>query len=216
MGEQKVVAVIPALNEEETISKIVREVSQYVDEVILVDDGSTDETVALAQREGAVVFYHKKNEGYDKSINDGFELASKRGATILLTFDADGQHNPEDIPRIIEPILNGEADVVIGRRPNHARIAEYLFAFVGKIKADINDPLCGLKAYAIKVYKDIGYFDRISSVGTQLIFNAKKRGYNLTQRDITLNKRNDAPRFGTRVKANWKIFKAIIKTLVAG
>ena len=216
MGEQKVVAVIPALNEEETISKIVREVSQYVDEVILVDDGSTDETVALAQREGAVVFYHKKNEGYDKSINDGFELASKRGATILLTFDADGQHNPEDIPRIIEPILNGEADVVIGRRPNHARLTEYLFAFVGKIKADIDDPLCGLKSYRIEVYKDVGYFDRISSIGTQLMFKAKNKGYRIIQKDISLTIRKDIPRFGKSIKANYKILKAIIKTLVAG
>jgi len=213
MTEQKIVAVIPALNEEGTISKVIRGVKKYVDEIILVDDASTDKTAIIAQREGAIVLSHKKNQGYDKSIDDGFALAAKRGTTIILTFDGDGQHDPEDIPKIIEPILNGEADVVVGKRPHYARIAEHLFALVAKIKANIEDPLCGLKAYHITVYKDIGYFDRISSIGTQLTFNAKKRGYKVVQKNITLNERGDIPRFGRRVKANWKIFKAIFKTI---
>ena len=213
MVKQKIIVVIPALNEEKTISKIIKGVKKYVDEIILVDDASTDKTAIIARRKGAIVLSHKKNQGYDKSIDDGFALAAKRRATIILTFDSDGQHNPEDIPKIIEPILNREADVVVGKRPHYARIAEYLFAFIAKIKANINDPLCGLKAYHIKVYRNIGYFDKISSIGTQLMFNAKKRGYNIVQKNITLKERGDVPRFGRRVKANWKIFKAMIKTI---
>ena len=213
MGDNKVIAVIPALNEEKTISEVIRGIKKYVNEIILVDDASTDKTAIIAQREGASVLSHKKNQGYDKSIDDGFVLAAKRGATIIFTFDGDGQHNPEDIPKIIEPILNGEADVVVGKRPHYARIAEYLFAVVAKIKANIDDPLCGLKAYHIRVYTDIGYFDRIASIGTQLMFNAKRRGYGVVQKNITLNERVDVPRFGRRVKANLRIFKAIIKTL---
>jgi len=213
MAEEKVIAVIPALNEEKTISKVIRGVKEYVDEIILVDDASTDKTAFIAQREGAVVISHKKNQGYDKSIDDGFALAAKRGARIILTFDGDGQHNPEDIPTIIEPILKGEADVVVGKRPHYARITEYFFAVVAKIKANIDDPLCGLKAYHIRVYNDIGYFDRIASIGTQLMFNAKRKGYGVVQKNITLNERVDVPRFGRRVKANLRIFKAIIKTL---
>jgi len=213
MAEKKVIAVIPALNEEKTVSKVITGVKKYVDEIILVDDASTDKTAIIAQREGAIVLSHKKNQGYDKSIDDGFALAAKRGATIILTFDGDGQHDPEDIPKIIEPILNGEADVVVGKRPHYARIAEHLFAFVAKIKANIDDPLCGLKAYHINVYKDVGYFDRVSSIGTQLMFNAKRRGYVVVQKNITLNERGDVPRFGRRVKANLRIFKAIIKTI---
>ena len=213
MVEEKVIAVIPALNEEKTISKVIRGVKEYVDEIILVDDASTDKTAFIAQREGAIVLTHKKNQGYDKSIDDGFALAAKRGARIILTFDGDGQHNPEDIPKIVEPILKGEADVVVGKRPHYARITEYLFAVVAKIKANIDDPLCGLKAYHIRVYNDIGYFDRITSIGTQLMFNAKRKGYGVVQKDITLNERVDVPRFGRRVKANLRIFKAIIKTI---
>ena len=213
MDDKKIIAVIPALNEEKTISKVTRGVKKYVDEIIVVDDASTDKTAFIAQRDGAVVLSHKNNRGYDKSIDDGFALAAKSGATIILTFDGDGQHNPEDIPKIIEPILNGEAEVVVGKRPHNARIAEYLFALVAKIKANIADPLCGLKAYHIRVYNDIGYFDRISSIGTQLMFSAKKRRYRIVQKDITLNERGDIPRFGRRIKANLKILKAIIRTI---
>ncbi len=216
MGKQKIIAVIPALNEEKTISEVIRGVKKYVDEIILIDDASIDKTAIIAREEGAVVFSHKQNQGYAKSINDGFASAAERGAKIVLTFDGDGQHNAEDIPGIINPILSKKADVVVGKRPYHARVAEYLFAFMGKIKANIDDPLCGFKAYHMDVYKDIGYFDRISSVGTQLIFNAKKRGYRIVQKDIMLSKRNDMPRFGKKFIANWKILKALFQILCRG
>lgn len=211
MVRSRIIAVIPALNEEKAISKVIRGVKKYVDEIILIDDASSDKTAVIAEQEGAIILSHTKNQGYDKSLDDGFALAAKRGATIILTFDGDGQHNPEDIPKIVEPILKDEADVVVGKRPHYARITEYLFAFIARIKANIDDPLCGLKAYHIKVYKDIGYFDRVSSIGTQLMLNARKRGYNVVQKNIMINKRSDTPRFGDRIKSNWKIFKAIIK-----
>jgi len=216
MDEHKVMMVIPALNEEKTIASVIANVKGYVGVVIVIDDGSTDKTACYAKQQGAVVLSHNENYGYDKSIDDGFNLAAQIGATILVTFDADGQHHPGDIPTILEPIITGTADIVVGKRPYHARIAEYLFAFVGKFKAGIDDPLCGLKAYSIKVYNDVGHFDTMKSIGTQLMFEAGKRGYRITQRDITLNSRHDEPRFGTRLIANWKIFKAILKILVAG
>ncbi|MCK5040599.1 MAG: glycosyltransferase family 2 protein [Candidatus Aenigmarchaeota archaeon] len=214
MTKQKIIAVIPALNEEKTISKVIKGVKKYVDEIVLVDDASTDKTKTIAQKDGAIVISHSKNMGYDKAIGAGFILASKRGATIILTFDGDGQHNPEDIPKIISPIIDGKADIVTGKRPHYARITEYLFAFIAKIKIGIDDPLCGLKAYHIDIYNDIGYFDKLSSIGTQLMFNAKKKGYKIVQRNIDINEREDNSRFGEKLKANWKIFKAIVKIIL--
>ena len=182
--DKKVTAVVPALNEENTIGDVVKGLRSRVDEVIVVDDGSRDKTPAIAQREGAVVISHEKNAGYDKSIDEGFALAAKRGAGIILTFDADGQHNPDDIPRLIAPILTGKADLVVGRRPYKARITEYLFAFIARMKAGVDDPLCGLKSYDVKVYNDVGYFDRLASIGTELMFRAGKKGYRIAQIDI--------------------------------
>jgi len=211
VSDLKVTVVIPALNEEETIGRVLIGVKKHVDEIILVDDASNDRTGEVAQQEGAVILRHEQNCGYDKSIDDGFALAKERGAQIVMTFDADGQHNSDDIPMILEPILKGDADVVVGKRPFRARITEHLFAFVARRKADIEDPLCGLKAYRIEVYNDIGFFDNISSIGTQLMFNAKRKGYRICQRAISLERRTDVPRFGRSLKANWKIFKAIMK-----
>jgi glycosyltransferase involved in cell wall biosynthesis len=210
--DKKVIAVIPALNEENTLGAVLSGLKDKVDEIILVDDCSKDKTGEIAANTGAVILRHDKNMGYDKSIDDGFGLAAKRGAQIILTFDADGQHNPDDVPKIIKPIVDGTADIVVGRRPYKARITEHLFAFIAKRRCGIEDPLCGLKAYDIKVYKDIGYFDRLSSIGTELMFRTSRKGYRIVQLDIRLNRRRDAPRFGRILKANWKIFKAIIKT----
>jgi glycosyltransferase involved in cell wall biosynthesis len=214
MADRKVTAVIPALNEERTLPGVLAALKPYTDEIIVVDDGSGDRTAQLARQGQAVVLSHSIRKGYDRSIDDGFALAAERGATVIFTFDADGQHVASDIPGIVGPILEGRADVVVGRRPRHARVAEHLFALLSRRMAGVDDPLCGMKAYSVEVYRDVGYFDRISSIGTQLTFSAKKRGYRVAQRDITVRKRADVPRFGRRLKANWKILLAIASTIV--
>lgn len=213
---KKITVVIPALNEKDTIAEVISGVRGYVDEVIIVDDASTDETAAIACKQGVVVLSHSKTEGYDRSIDDGFDLAAKNGAEIILTFDADGQHDPGDIQKIIEPLIKVEADVVVGRRPRCARITEHFFKVIAKNRVGINDPLCGLKGYRIEVYRDVGYFDRISSIGTQLMFNAKKKGYKVIQREISVKARVDNSRFGNKLKGNWKILGAIIRTIFRG
>lgn len=213
MFKQKIVAIIPALNEEETISKVIRNVKEYVDEVILVDDASIDRTPFIAKREGIIVFSHQSNQGYDKSIDDGFVLASKIGATIILTFDGDGQHNPNDIPKIIAPIIEKKADVVVGKRPHYSRLVEYLFSIITRVRMNIDDPFCGFKAYHVQVYNDIGYFDKISSIGTQLMFNAKRRGYRIVQVDIKTNKSMRGSRFGGKIKSNLIFLRAFISVL---
>lgn len=213
MSEQKIVAVIPAYDEEETISSVISGARGFVDEIIVVDDASIDGTAAAALREGAVVLSHSRNLGYDKTIDDGFALAAQENATIIVTLDGDGQHEPRDISKLVEPIIEGQADIVVGKRPRHARTAETLFALIAKARLHIDDPLCGLKAYSVRVYQSVGYFDRISSIGTQLMFTAGKRGYRITQRDIELHQRADTSRFGKRIVGNWKILKACVKIL---
>ncbi len=209
----KIVVVIPALNEEETIGRVIDSLKDYVSEVVLVNDASTDKTAVIAREHGAIVVTNTKNLGYDKSIETGFRHALEHGAGIIVTFDADGQHLANNIPVMIDPILKGEADLVVGKRPYHARISEYLFAFVAKLKAGIDDPLCGLKAYRSDIYRKVGHFDCRSSIGTELMFTAHRRGYRIVQRPIHLNRRKDVPRFGRSLMANYKIMKAIVKTL---
>lgn len=121
----KLTVVIPAHNEQAMVGAVVREVicqldglelAGFASEVLVVDDGSRDATFQEARRAGACVLRHVINCGLGAAIGTGFQAALRRGATIVVTLDADGQHDPRDIPQLIAPILNDTADVVIGSR----------------------------------------------------------------------------------------------------
>ncbi len=112
----KITAVIKAYNEEKVIAPILKKIKNHVDEVVLVDDGSQDKTSELAVQEGIFALKHIINRGQGASLKTGTEYALKRGAEIIIHFDADGQHQIEDIANLIEPILKGEAEVVLGSR----------------------------------------------------------------------------------------------------
>ncbi len=112
----KIVAVIPCLNEEHFISDVVFKTIKHVDKVIVIDDGSKDSTALLARDAGAKVISHTFNQGAGAATRTGFEAAIKYGADIVVTLDGDGQHNPDEIPLIVKPLLDGKADLVIGSR----------------------------------------------------------------------------------------------------
>jgi len=209
MSEECIVALIPALNEKETIRDVVTDVATYVDGVVVVDDGSTDKTGQIARQEGAVVVKHDENRGYDESIEDGFTKAARIGATVVFTFDADGQHSAADIPAVLAPICEGDSDVVVGIRPSRARFSEYLFSLYAYPRIGVIDPLCGFKAYRMDVYQQVGCFDTHSTTGTELMFRAKKQGYNISQVDIRISARTDEARFGRRLESNLKIIRSI-------
>ena len=213
MVEMKIVAVIPALNEEKTVSDVVKGAKRHVSEVVLVDDGSEDSTADAARKEGAMVIRHDDSQGYDRSIDDGFKAAAEEGADIVVTMDADGQHDPEDLPRILGPILQDKADVVVGNKPHQARVAERLFALYSRRSIGIADPLCGMKAYLMEVYRAVGVFDDSSSIGTQLMFSASRRGFRMAQAEVRAHHRADSSRFGGRVKANLKILRALLRVI---
>jgi glycosyltransferase involved in cell wall biosynthesis len=110
-----IVAIIPAYNEEKTISWVVEKTRKYADKVIVVDDCSTDETGKLAKKAGATVIRNKVNSGLGSSIRIGLKAAIKTGADIVITLDGDGQHNPEDIKKFISAVNSGY-DFVLGER----------------------------------------------------------------------------------------------------
>ena len=213
-SDKKITIIIPALNEASTIREVVSRVKSYADEVIVIDDGSSDNTLSEAQSAGAVVIVHKENKGYEASIEDGFHQAVAKGAAILVTFDADGQHKAKDIKKIVAPIMSGEADIVIGQRPVAAHFSEKIFALFTSVRFGIKDPLCGLKAYSAAVYNNIGHFDTVGSIGTQLMIEGMKKGYRLQMVPIEVNWRKDHSRFYFRkVKANYKILKALLQII---
>lgn len=118
----KLIVMIPAYNEENSISKVIKEIPREIKgidlvEILVINDGSVDNTIEEARRAGAdTIISHKRNLGLGISFRDGLEKALDMGADIIVNTDADFQYNGAEIPRLIDPILNGSADIVIGDR----------------------------------------------------------------------------------------------------
>lgn len=165
----KLSIVIPAYNEASTIGQVVQQIWNFnladvQKEIIVVDDGSDDQTAEIARSKGAMVIQHLINRGVGGALGTGFEMALRRNADLVMTFDADGQHAPSDIGKVIEPILMGRADVVIGSRrrdscgmPWTRRIANHLANFITCILFGIwtTDSQSGLRAFSREAAQQI-------------------------------------------------------------
>ncbi|KKW34078.1 MAG: Glycosyl transferase family 2 [Candidatus Uhrbacteria bacterium GW2011_GWC2_53_7] len=112
----KVIAIIPAYHEASVIAGVVRKTVSFVDEVVVVDDGSEDRTGETARAAGARVYTHVLNRGLGAALSTGMAAALKRGADVIITLDADGQHDPVEIPNFVRAINEKKVDAVIGSR----------------------------------------------------------------------------------------------------
>ncbi|MEK9165839.1 MAG: glycosyltransferase family 2 protein [Patescibacteria group bacterium] len=112
----KVFTIIPAYNEEHTIAQVITDVQKFCSDIIIVDDGSSDDTYNIAQALGVKVLRHIVNRGQGAALQTGMECALQEGADVIVHFDADGQHDPSNIAYLIEPILRNQAEVVLGSR----------------------------------------------------------------------------------------------------
>lgn len=207
MIRSSIAIVIPAYNEASTISAIVLSVAEY-GVPIIVDDGSCDGTGELTMALGAVVVKHVVNRGYDQALNSGFACANELGYKYVVTMDADGQHDSTILHAFVE-LLDSGADVVLGIRDCRQRIAEHIFAWISSAKWGIRDPLCGMKAYRMDIYRELGHFDSYGSIGTELAIYAAKRGKNIAQLAVKTQKRTDVSRFGGRFFANMRLLRAL-------
>jgi glycosyltransferase involved in cell wall biosynthesis len=149
--ETMVSAVIPAYNEEKTIEAVVKEALSYVDEVLVVDDGSTDDTARRAEEAGARVL-KQRNAGVLKATERGLREAT---GDVIVTLDADGQHDPSEIPSLIEPILRGEADLVMGIRPELPYLSERILTSLTSMRVPIGDASTGFRAVRREIAREM-------------------------------------------------------------
>jgi len=161
-----ITAILPAYNEEITIGSVVLLTRKYADRVIVVDDGSQDRTAEVAEMAGAKVIRHSQNRGKGAALKTGF--ASLNSPDIIVTIDTDGQHDPADIPKLVEPILHGEADMVNGSRylngnkkntPLYRRMGQKVLDTATNLDSglSITDSQSGFRAFSYHV-KDIFSF----------------------------------------------------------
>lgn len=186
----KVIALIPAYNEETTIADVLTRTRPFVDGMIVVDDGSNDRSAEIARAQGAVVIRHMINCGLGAAIGTGFAAAQRLGADVVVTLDADGQHDPSEIKKFIAAIENG-ADVVIGSRvltgfagmPLHRRAAQIVGNFVTFVLfgAWVTDSQSGFRALTSYAISKIQVKTNRMEVSSEIIAESKRNNLTLVE-----------------------------------
>jgi glycosyltransferase involved in cell wall biosynthesis len=212
MERHRLAIVVPAFNEGGTIAGVIESASLH-GMVVVVDDGSSDDTSKRAIEAGAVVVPFRVNLGYDEALNAGFRKAVELDCSHVITMDADGQHDAGIIDRFVAALDTGAA-IVVGKRDRKQRFTERLFAAWTKAKWRIEDPLCGMKGYCLRIYLDLGHFDTFGSIGTELLLFAARRGESIVQIPVRTFDRSDAPRFGRVFSGNLRIARALVMSAV--
>ena len=191
-----VVACIPAYEEEKTIARVVLQAQRYVDRVVVCDDGSGDLTAEIAERLGADVVRHERNMGYGSALRTLFEKARELNADIMVILDADGQHDPREIPKLLEPIKKVEADVVIGSRfigkQKQQSTSAYrelgikiITALTKRISGtNISDATSGFRAYSRRAIQLINITEQGMGATTEIIIRAMKRRLKVIEKPV--------------------------------
>jgi len=192
---------IPTYNEERKIKEVVKKALPHVDKVIVCDDGSTDKTAVLAEKAGATVISHEKNLGYGAAISTLFDYCRKNNAEIMVTLDGDGQHNPDQIPDLINVILKHNVDVVIGSRSlrDDKDLPSYRRAGIKIITSTINsatdlkvtDAQSGFRAYSKTAIDLIHPTESGMSVSTEILLKISNNGLSMAEVPITVSYTGD-------------------------
>lgn len=183
----KVIAAIPCLNEGQFINDIVTRASKYVDKVIVVDDGSTDNTSEAARAAGAYVIRHEERQGAGAATRSAFEAAKAYDADILVTLDGDGQHNPDEILQVLAPILCGEADLVVGSRflsashreaPKYRKLGINLITWLYNFgsSSKVSDSQSGFRAHSRGLIEAITITEKGFGFSVQVLIQTRRKG----------------------------------------
>ena len=181
MKMNNVWAVIPAYNEEKNIANIIKKTKKYVQNVVIVDDGSKDKTKEITGKLGAIVLRHVINLGKGAALKTGCDFAVKNGARFVVALDADAQHNPDNIPRFIEKLR--KYDMVFSYRrasskmPFVLRFGNWLISNVARVLYGVNlrDTQCGFRAFSKEAYKKIRWNASDYSMESEMISRAGKQ-----------------------------------------
>ena len=192
----KITIGIPAYNEEKNIASIIIKLKKITDSIIVCDDGSSDMTSDISKNLGAIVITHKKNMGYGVAINSIFQKAKELNIDLLVTFDADGQHRVEDIEKVVEPIKNNAADLVIGSRfldkksnvPNYRKIGIKVITKItnASIKKKLTDSQSGFRAYNKQVLSQISPSDIGMGISTEILIKSSSKGLRIMEVPVTI------------------------------
>ena len=198
----KIIVGIPAFNEEKNIAAIITKLADITDTIIVCNDGSSDLTSDIAEKMGAFVINHEKNLGYGAAIRSIFLKAKELDGDILVTFDADGQHRIEDVEKVTKPIIDQEADLVIGSRfldesekevPRYRKVGIKVITKItnSSIKEQLTDSQSGFRAYSKKVLNELNLSELGMGISTEILIKASSKNFRITEVPIKILYSND-------------------------
>ena len=201
LSNQNTLALIPCYNEEATIGSIILKTKRYVDKVLVIDDGSNDDTARIAREAGATVVSHKKNGGKSSGIRTGFRYALDNNFDYVVTVDGDGQHNPDEIPIVLGNIMNNGNDISIGYRtgdatemPRWRRVGKRILDYATSLGNGgfVTDSQCGFRAFNKKAVR--GLIDKLNgkafSVESEQLIKAHELNLNVVNTPVTCRYKN--------------------------
>ena len=198
----KIIIGIPAFNEEKNIGAIVAKLKKKYDQVIVCDDGSSDMTQIIASSLGAIVVKHPKNLGYGAAIKTIFNEAKKIDGDVLVTFDADGQHQISEIDSVLKPLSENKADIVIGSRflgstkdlPKYRKIGiKAITSLTNTVTgSNLSDTQSGFRAYSKKVLNEIFPTESGMGISTEILIKSLKKQMRILEVPITIRYDNNS------------------------
>jgi hypothetical protein len=230
--EPHVLVAIPAYNEARTIAEVVADAREHADEVLVVDDGSEDDTVARAREAGAAVIEHETNQGYGASLKTAFREADRSRADHLVILDADGQHDPSDIPRLVRAqqevgaelvtgsrfISDAETDVPLYRRFGLGIVNALTNVSMGIVRPSIRirDTQCGFRVYGRELISSLASDPSIGSnmgASTDILHHAHAQGYEIEEIPTTVNYDVDDASTHTPVEHGVTLLMNLVQTV---
>ncbi|MEM2944599.1 MAG: glycosyltransferase family 2 protein [Methanomassiliicoccales archaeon] len=201
MQFKNVAVLIPAYNEELTIGSLVLKSKKHVDEVIIVNDGSSDKTSEIARMAGALVVDLPNNGGKASAIMKGIEFVRNQGYQACVLLDGDGQHDPDEIPRVLEPVLKGEADLVIGSRfldlksrvPLYRKAGQEILNIVTNLgtRQRITDSQSGFRALSASAIQNFNFHSHGYAIESDMILRLSEKGMRI--KEVPISSRYDVP-----------------------
>ncbi len=179
------VAAIPCFNTEPFVAAVIAKARKHVDQVILIDDGSCDGTAEAGRAAGALVIRHNTNRGYGEAIKSCFEAAEANDADVLVILDGDGQHNPNEIPKLLAPLSNGKIGLIVGSRfltkkcnmPRYRRFGISVITFFWNLgsKVKVSDTQSGFRAYRRELFQDFSLAEKGMSVSIETLESTRRK-----------------------------------------